>query len=51
MPDPFKKFKSFGEHNNEKLKNFLKKFNFSFIFKSSTKLYKSGHFNNSLTYS
>ena len=22
IPDPFKKYKSFGEHNNEMLKNF-----------------------------
>ena len=27
IPDPFKKFKSFGEHNNEMLKEFLNKFN------------------------
>ena len=25
IPDPFRKFKSFGEHNNEMLKEFLKK--------------------------
>ena len=48
IPDPFKKFKSFGEHNNEMLKDFLKKFNFNFIFKSSTENYKKGIFNNSL---
>ena len=48
IPDPFKKFNSFGEHNNEMLKNFLKKFNFKFIFKSSTENYKKGIFNNSL---
>ena len=48
IPDPFKKFKSFGEHNNEMLKEFLKKFNFKFIFKSSTENYKKGVFNNSL---
>ena len=48
IPDPFKKFNSFGEHNNEMLKNFLKKFNFEFIFKSSTENYKKGIFNNSL---
>ena len=29
-------------------RNFLKKFNFKFIFKSSTKNYKKGAFNNSL---
>ena len=48
IPDPFKKFNSFCEHNNEMLKNFLKKFNFEFIFKSSTENYKKGIFNNSL---
>ena len=48
IPDPFKKFKSFGEHNNEKLKVFLKKFNFKFEFKSSTENYKKGIFNHSL---
>ena len=48
IPDPFNKFNSFGEHNNEMLKEFLNKFNFKFIFKSSTENYKSGVFNNSL---
>ena len=48
IPDPFKKFNSFGEHNNEMLKEFLKKFNFEFTFKSSTESYKKGIFNNSL---
>ena len=32
IPDPFQKYKSFGEHNNEMLKKFLKKFNFESIF-------------------
>ena len=40
IPDPFKKYSSFGEHNNEMLKEFLNKFNFNFIFKSSTENYK-----------
>ena len=48
VPDPFGKFKSFGEHNNEMLKNFLDKFNFEYTFKSSTELYKSGFFNSAL---
>ena len=48
IPDPFKKFKSFGEHNNEMLKNFLNSFHFKYNFKSSTSLYKSGFFNSSL---
>ncbi len=48
VPDPFEKFKSFGEHNNEMLKNFLDSFNFNYIFKSSSLLYKSGFFNSAL---
>ena len=48
VPDPFNKYKSFGEHNNEKLKSFLNDFNFKYDFKSSTKLYKSGFFNSTL---
>ena len=49
IPDPFKKFRSFGEHNNKMLIEFLKKFKFNFIFKSSTENYKNGNFNSSLT--
>ena len=48
VPDPFKKYKSFGEHNNEMLKKFLTKFDFKYNFQSSTENYKSGNFNNSL---
>ena len=48
VPDPFKKYNSFGEHNNEKLKTFLDNFDFKYNFKSSTQLYKSGFFNPSL---
>ena len=48
VPDPFDKFNSFGEHNNQMLKNFLDSFDFKYNFKSSTKLYKSGFFNSSL---
>ena len=44
IPDPFKKFDSFGEHNNEKLKEFLNKFKFKFSFKSSTENYKKRNF-------
>ena len=44
IPDPFKKFNSFGEHNNEMLKAFLNKFNFKFDFKSSTENYKKRKF-------
>ncbi len=48
VPDPFGKYKSFGEHNNEMLKNFLNSFGFKYNFKSSTTLYKSGFFNSTL---
>ena len=48
IPDPFQKFDSFGEHNNEMLKKFLNEFNFSYSFKSSTELYKNGFFNETL---
>ena len=48
VPDPFGKYNSFGEHNNEMLKKFLDSFNFEYSFKSSTSLYKSGFFNTSL---
>tara|TARA_Y100001958_G_scaffold133408_1_gene103509 strand:- start:224 stop:1786 length:1563 start_codon:yes stop_codon:yes gene_type:complete len=48
IPDPFKKFNSFGEHNNEMLKNFLNSFGFKYTFRSSTDLYKSGFFNETL---
>jgi len=48
IPDPFKKYNSFGEHNNEMLKNFLNQFGFKYSFKSSTSLYKSGFFNSTL---
>ena len=48
VPDPFEKFLSFGEHNNEMLKDFLNKFNFEYNFQSSSVLYKSGFFNPTL---
>ncbi len=48
IPDPFKKYSSYGEHNNEMLKSFLNKFKFNYTFKSSTQLYKSGKFNEAL---
>ena len=48
VPDPFKKYKSFGEHNNEMLKKFLDEFKFNYTFKSSTETYKKGSFNAAL---
>ena len=48
VPDPFEKYKSFGEHNNSMLKEFLDDFEFKYNFKSATELYKSGFFNEQL---
>ena len=48
IPDPFNKYKSFGHHNNMKLKSFLDDFGFSYDFKSSTELYKSGFFDETI---
>ena len=48
IPDPFNKYSSFGEHNNEMLKEFLDKFKFDYDFKSSTQMYKNGVFNEEL---
>ncbi len=48
IPDPFKKYQSYGEHNNEILKKFLDEFKFKYTFISSTETYKKGLFNNAL---
>ena len=48
VPDPFKKFASFGEHNNNMLQDFLNKFQLPFDFQSSTTAYKSGLFNETI---
>ena len=48
IPDPFNKYKSFGEHNNEMLKKFLNQLKFNYTFKSSTDTYKKGLFNDAL---
>ena len=48
VPDPFEKFNSFGEHNNEMLKKFLDSFKFKYNFQSSTALYNGGFFNPTL---
>jgi len=48
IPDPFKKYRSFGEHNNLMLKKFLDEFKFKYTFKSSTETYKKGLFNAAL---
>jgi len=48
VPDPFEKYSSFAEHNNEKLKSFLNQFQFEYEFKSSTECYKNGDFDKTL---
>ena len=48
IPDPFNKYQSFGEHNNEMLKKFLDEFKFNYSFKSATDTYKKGIFNDTL---
>lgn len=48
VPDPFEQEKSFGDYMNKKLKSFLDAFNFEYEFRSATKEYQSGHFNEKL---
>ncbi len=48
VPDPFEKFASFGEHNNNRLISFLDSFGFKYDFYSSTHCYQSGMFNSAL---
>ena len=48
VPDPFKKFNSFGEHNNNMLQDFLNKFQLPYEFQSSTLAYSSGIFNETI---
>lgn len=48
VADPFGCHNSFGEHNNNKLKEFLDFFNFNYEFQSSTDWYRSGRFNDVL---
>ena len=40
IPDPFKKYNSFGEHNNEMLKQFLNKFNLNLLLRALPKIIK-----------
>ena len=48
VPDPFGCHNSFGEHNNNKLMEFLDSFGFEYEFQSATDWYKSGRFNDVL---
>jgi len=48
VPDPFGCHNSFGEHNNNKLMEFLDSFKFEYEFQSATDWYKSGRYNDIL---
>lgn len=48
IPDPFGTHPTFGEHNNNRLRQFLDSFGFEYEFYSSTKCYKSGQFDEKL---
>ena len=48
VPDPFGENKSFGDHNNVKMREFLDSYGFEYEFRSSTEMYKSGAFNDAL---
>ena len=48
IPDPYGKYKSYAEHNNSLLKDFLNQFGFEYEFMSSTEQYLSGNFDNTL---
>ena len=48
IPDPFGTHESYGHHMNNRLKNFLDTFGFSYEFKSATECYKSGFFDEAL---
>ncbi len=44
IPDPFGQTESFGHYMNAKLRSFLDRFGFEYIFYSATECYKSGMF-------
>ncbi len=48
IPDPFGTHKNFGEHMNNRLRQFLDSYGFDYEFKSSTECYKSGLFDEAL---
>jgi lysyl-tRNA synthetase class 1 len=48
VPDPFGIYKSYGDHMNNRLKDFLDRFNFDYEFVSATDKYKSGAFNDTM---
>jgi len=48
IPDPFGTHPSFGQHNNARLRSFLDSFGFDYEFVSSTEMYRSGRFDETL---
>jgi len=48
VPDPFGTHDSFGAHNNARLCAFLDRFGFDYDFRSSTRMYREGHFDATL---
>src|SRR6266852_4089198 len=50
VPDPFGTHKSFGEHNNARLRAFLDAFGFEYEFLSSTQCYGAGRFDATLLF-
>ncbi len=48
VPDPFGTHKSFADHNNARLRAFLDQFGFDYEFRSSTKCYHEGLFDETL---
>jgi lysyl-tRNA synthetase class 1 len=48
VPDPFNEHKSFGHHNNARLRSFLDTFGFEYEFLSATECYTSGRFDATL---
>ena len=46
--DPFGKYKSFGDHNNAKLREFLDQYKFDYEFESATTKYQGGVFDHAL---
>ena len=48
IPDPYGEFKSYADHNNNLLQNFLDRFNFDYEFMSASEQYLSGRFDETL---
>ena len=48
VPDPFGTHEGFAQHNNARLRGFLDSFGFEYQFRSSTELYRTGVFDETL---